>query len=69
MNFNKPRDVDRIPRILNKLQLVWSRVPDWRLGQLIYNIARNKPSNTHDIFYFEDGDLEKELDKIINNDS
>lgn len=58
------RDPNRIPRVLNLLEKVWQEVPDWRLGQLIENIARDMGWN--DAFYVSDDDLEKELRKRIN---
>jgi hypothetical protein len=61
------RNPDRIPTILHKLEAVWSRVPDWRLGQLLYNLKENiKPSS--DLFYLEDDILEFELDKLYQDD-
>lgn len=53
------RDPNRIPRVLNLLGKVWAEIPDWRLGQLIENIARDMGWN--DAFYVSDDDLEKEL--------
>ena len=58
------RDPERIPRVLNLLGKAWSEVPDWRLGQLIENIARDMGWN--DAYYMEDDDLEKELRERIN---
>ena len=58
------RDPNRIPRVLNLLGKVWAEVPDWRLGQLIENIARDMGWN--DAYYMEDDDLEKELRKHID---
>lgn len=57
------RDPQRIPRVLNLLGKVWAEVPDWRLGQLIENIARDMGWN--DAYYMEDDDLEKELKKRL----
>lgn len=53
------RDPNRIPRVLDLLEKAWAEVPDWRLGQLIENIARDMGWN--DAYYMEDDDLEKEL--------
>ena len=53
------RDPNRIPRVLDLLEKVWQEAPDWRLGQLIENIARDMGWN--DAYYMEDDDLEKEL--------
>lgn len=53
------RDPRRIKRVLALLEKEWQKVPDWRLGQLIENIARDLGWN--DAFYMSDDDLEKEL--------
>lgn len=53
------RDTRRIRRVLALLEKEWQKVPDWRLGQLIENIARDLGWN--DAFYMNDDDLEKEL--------
>jgi uncharacterized protein YihD (DUF1040 family) len=45
------RDPTRIPRILARLQAVWEKHPDMRLGQLIVNAAGVDP------FYIEDEKL------------
>jgi hypothetical protein len=33
------RDPERISTVLKSLEKIWRRHPDWRLGQLIANIA------------------------------
>lgn len=63
------RDPVRIERMLDKLKELWKANPDWRLCQLIFNIARNTNTlETFDIFYVEDTILEitlnRELDKL-----
>ena len=45
------RNPDRIKPILRELSRLWELHPDWRLGQLIYNIAGR------DTFHVEDYDL------------
>ena len=57
------RDPRRIKRILALLENAWQEVPDWRLGQLISNIARDV--GWSDAYYLEDDDLEKELRKRL----
>lgn len=44
-----PRDPDRIPKVLDRLQTVWEQWPDLRLGQLIYCVTAK-----HDLFMIED---------------
>ena len=46
------RNPNRIPEILALLQEGWSKVPDWRFGQLIENIKRD--IGVRDLFYIED---------------
>ena len=63
----KPRDPERIEEVLYKLGELWKKVPDWRLGQLLYNLKQNiKPDS--DIFYLEDNELLKQVDKHLNNE-
>ena len=40
------------------MEVVWSKNPDWRLGQLIFNITGRS-----NLFYVEDDDLENLLKK------
>lgn len=59
------RELGRIPNIIDKLEAVWINNPDLRLGQLLVNLAPQRLNN--DIYYWEDSDLEKQLDVIIEN--
>jgi hypothetical protein len=63
------RDPKRIPRILEKMQLVWEMRPDQRLFQLMdnYITGYNKWQSSF-IFYVEDDELEAHLDKIISGE-
>lgn len=46
------RDPKRISRVIDILQYYWfNKVPDWRFGQLISNLAS---FSNQDIFYMED---------------
>ncbi len=56
------RDPDRIAKIVVKLGVAWSHVPDWRLGQLVSNLLGTGPQ---DVFNLEDDELEKLLDVFI----
>jgi uncharacterized protein YihD (DUF1040 family) len=57
------RPTNRIERILEKLKRVWEKQPDTRLGQLISNL----PKDDRDIFFIEDEELEKMLDKDLED--
>lgn len=56
------RDPKRIPRICKKLEKVWKRHPDYRLGQLISNLQGPGP---HDVFFMEDEEWEDIMDHLI----
>ena len=56
------RDINRIPRILNLLGLIWQKQPDWRLGQLIINSIDDSVS----VFFLEDDDLEIHLKNLLD---
>jgi len=57
------RDPARIPRMLEKLRIIWEDSPDLRLGQLIEN-ARLSSSTKGDTFNIEDDGLENGLDAL-----
>ncbi len=44
------RNPKRIPYVLRELEKIWEKYPDYRLGQLIFNIAGRDP------FFIEDYD-------------
>ena len=46
------RDPERIKSILNRLQAVWEKYPDFRLGQLILNVLQDPL-----LYYIEDDKL------------
>lgn len=52
------RDPARIDRILDRIRELWKAQPDWRLGQLLTNVA---PKFEEKAFHFEDDELEARL--------
>jgi len=58
------RDPNRIPRICEKLERVWRKHPDWRLGQLISNLIGNGPQ---DVFFPGDDFWEDSLNKNLKS--
>lgn len=48
--------------LLNKLGKAWESVPEWRLGQLIFNLT-----GQYDCFHIQDKELNKSLDNFIKN--
>ena len=57
------RDPERIERICDLLKEVWKQYPDWRLGQLIFNLT-----GKYDCFYVEDNVLEEKLKGVMNSE-
>ncbi len=58
----KPRNPDRIPRILAKFEKIWKGSPDLRFLQMVSNLQVNMFDNP---FYLEDDVLEERLDNYI----
>lgn len=61
------RNPDRIPIILEKLEVLWKRMPDLRLGQLLENVKYASPGQKIDTFAVEDHDIEKGIDVFLSN--
>ena len=64
----KPRDPNRIDRMVELLRRAWQRNPDWRLTQLVINATDtsydcDKPSECGLglVYYIEDDIMEKRL--------
>ena len=53
------RNPDRMEPLLEKLLEAWQMVPDWRLGQFIYNMVGRDP------FYMEDDKMLESIKKFI----
>ena len=61
------REVARIARIAEKLEIVWFDHPNWRLGQLMENIFGCVNDGTNwCVFYREDEEVEAVLDHWID---
>lgn len=60
------RDPERIPRILEKLRILWEKTPDVRLGQLVENAKYASRSYDIDTFSVEDDVIEKGIDWLID---
>ena len=58
------RDLNRINPILSELSKLWKLNPDWRLCQLLFNVAREIGWEQSDLFHLEDGDLLRGLRKL-----
>lgn len=52
------RDINRIDPFLQKLGTIWkTQCPDWRFGQLIFNVERVMKTHGKDLFYQEEDQL------------
>ena len=56
------RDPARIPKVLDKIKELWEKVPDWRLGQLIFNVT-----GMYDPYHLEDDLLINIIDDFIKH--
>jgi len=55
-------DHERIGRIADLILQIWIRMPEMRLGQLLYNaIGELRPPELIDVFYVEDETIEEGL--------
>ena len=55
------RDPKRIKELCKIIETVWEKVPDWRLGQLLFNAT-----GKYDIFYVEDDVIKKALLALLD---
>lgn len=58
------RDSKRIDPIMKKLTALWKLHPDWRLCQLLFNVAISTGWKQDDLFFFEDDELLKALGRL-----
>lgn len=61
------RDPKRIDRMLALVRQVWTEAPDWRLCQLLINVARSVGWEERSVFYFEDDELEDALENLLED--
>jgi uncharacterized protein YihD (DUF1040 family) len=59
------RDINRIDKLLDLLNVYWHKHPDLRLGQLIYSI-NNELTKSDDVFNIEDDEIIKYLLRKIH---
>jgi len=56
------RDPDRIPLILQRIEQVWERYPDLRLGQLLLNVMGDPP-----LYGIEDEELARRIEGFYDD--
>ena len=59
------RNPDRIDDIVELLRQAWHLTPDWRLGQLVCNLARAR--GRYDSFFLDDFELKELLTKYLSD--
>lgn len=58
------KDPERIGRIADLILQIWIRMPEMRLGQLLYNaIGELRPPELIDVFYIGDETFEEGLQR------
>lgn len=57
------RDKNRIKSILEDIEKIWVKQPDLRLSQLLQILAKTYGDFKGDLFYYEDSDLERAIEK------
>ena len=60
------RDPERITRVLAKLEQIWKKCPDMRLGQLVISL---NPNTAVHPFYVEDETIESVLDRKLKEET
>jgi hypothetical protein len=61
------RDPKRIYPTTQALADIWLDLPDWRLGQLMYNFQAHMASQGKDIFYMEDVEFVNALRAYVDS--
>ncbi|MCL9771214.1 DUF1040 family protein [Flavobacterium sp. HXWNR69] len=59
------RDIERIKPLIERLEKLWLKNPDFRLGQLIMGITRTGETNPK-LFNMEDDEFLKKLNDLEN---
>ena len=59
------RDPDRIPTVLHEIEKLWRQYPDWRLGQLICNLAAWADPTQNVVWDIEDAALLAEIERHL----
>lgn len=60
------RNKNRINPFLNKLEKLWLKEPDLRFGQIVCLLQNIM--NVDDIFFPEENEWERAIDKLINKE-
>ena len=61
------RDPSRIPKVLEAIEKIWRLHPDWRLGQLVCNLAAWSDPTQNIVWDIEDDSLMAEVERHLAN--
>ena len=65
-NQENMRDVNRIPNAMQRLEVLWRKMPDQRLGQFLSNMLSLYYSETkRDPFFPEENDFLSVIEKAV----
>lgn len=54
----EPREIKRIHPFCDRLAAAWTKLPDWRFGQLMVNLLRDyEAEHGRDFFFLEEDDM------------
>ena len=59
------RGYNRIDEFCNSLANNWNKVPDWRFGQLVWNVISACQKQGKDAFYMEDDEMREFIKNYI----
>lgn len=59
------RDIKRIRKFCSRLATAWELLPDWRFGQLVYNVFGQMTSEGKDPFFPEDDSMIEYIEQYI----
>ena len=63
------RDINRIDPFLQELGTIWkTQCPDWRFGQLMFNMYRVMQSHKKDMFYLEEDEFLDYIKKMFKEE-
>ena len=59
------RDPDRITEVLANVEELWRQYPDWRLGQLLCNVAAWADPTPESVWVVEDDEVVAQIEEHL----
>lgn len=60
------RDPHRVWAVCSAIAAIWADLPDWRIGQLMFNFEAHLKNEGIDIFYLEEDEFIGRLRQYVN---